>query len=138
MALSFSSFLLFPLSLSLYFSLSLSCIMIIQLLHIEHQRKVISGSIYLEEKVTNDKTITIELESVSWFILVFWTLDSHWLIMMKDETGQPGIPRFILMGIKRATIINKNYNNYYKNYCSHSSSRWTSCALMICWIVHVY
>ncbi len=43
-----------------------SCwIMIIQLLHIEQQQKVISGSVYLEKKVINDKTITIELESVS-------------------------------------------------------------------------
>lgn len=62
----------------------------------EREEKVISGSIYLrrekkKERVTNDKTITIRLESVSWFLVRWWTLASHWWIIIKDETSQMGM-----------------------------------------------
>lgn len=76
--------------------------------------KVISGGLYFERKVINDKTITIELESVSWFIFVFWTLDSHWLIIMKDETSQMGINGSSLMGNQRMiNNMNKTKMCYY-------------------------
>lgn len=62
----------------------------------KREKKVISGSIYLrrekkKERVTNDKTITIRLESVSWFLVRWWTLASHWWIIIKDETSQMGM-----------------------------------------------
>lgn len=103
---SFQCFLFFSLSLALlhFFFLS-SWIMNILLLYIEQQHKVISGSVYFKKKVINDKTIMIKLESVSWFIYSDWTLDSHWRIIMKDETSQMGINRFSLMGINEWLTI---------------------------------